>query len=113
MSGEPKNSPDLIEFKASGLVKEHPEWRMKVVDGVAFLVNYAAVFGRGKRPIQIITASVRSIQFDITWETWIGSKSKCRLTLDGKPTDMKFEIERNMLEKVQMSGAVSSLSALG
>jgi hypothetical protein len=113
MSGEPKNSPDLIEFKASGLVKEHPDWRMKVVDGVAFLVNYAAVFGRGKRPIQIITAPVRSIQFDITGETWIGSKSKCRLTLDGKPTDMKFEIERTMLEKVQMSGAVSSLSASG
>jgi hypothetical protein len=110
MRDDPRNSPGLIELKASGLVKEHPDWRMKVAEGTAFLINYAAVFGRGKRPIQIITAPVRSIQFDITGETWIGSKSKCRLTIDGQPTDKKFEIELSMLEKVQMTGAAASAS---
>lgn len=110
---DPNNSPDIVEFKTSGIVKENPEWRMKVVDGIAFLVNLRSVFGKGKRPIQILVMPVRSVQFDITGETWIGSKTKCRLTINGQPTDKKFEIERNMLEKVQMCGATASASAIG
>ena len=109
---DPKNSPDLIEFKAAGIVKENPEWRMKVNNGIAFLVNLRTVFGKGKRPIEILIVPVRSLQFDITGETWIGSKTKCRLTIDGQPTKKTFEIERSMLGKVQMSGATAAASPI-
>lgn len=109
MNAKPKDSPDLILLKQSGMVVSNPEWRMKVVDGNAFLVNMnPGVFGTGKRAISVDIIPARSLQFDINGETWISNKAKCRLTIDGQPTDKRFEIERGMLDKVQMQGIAAT-----
>ncbi len=54
MKEKPKDSPDLIALKQSGMVVSNPEWRMRIVDGEAFLVNFnPGVFGTGKRPLSV------------------------------------------------------------
>lgn len=109
VTGNPKNSPDLIVLKQTGMTVSKPDWRMKVLDGNAFLVNInSGVFGAGKTALSVDVIPARSVQLDISGETWIGNKSKCRLTIDGKPTDKKFEIERSMLERMQMQGIAAS-----
>lgn len=113
MKANPKDSPDLVAMKQSGMVVSNPEWRLKVVDGTAYLVNLnPGVFGTAKRAVSIDIVPAKSLQLDVSGETWIGSKVKCSLVIDGQVADKKFEIERSMLDKLQMQG-IASAAAMG
>jgi len=112
VKGNPRDLPDLIVLKQTGMTTSNPDWRMKIVDGTAFLANISQVFGTNKRALSVEVIPVRRMQIDISGETWIGNKSKCRLIINGEPSDKKFEIEKTMLERVQMQGIAAS-AALG